>query len=50
MSGAQAVLYLLAVVLLVIAAFRPPVSVSPVCLAAASALLAYSLPAIHGGL
>jgi hypothetical protein len=51
MAGAQAILYLVAVVLLIVAAFRPqPASVSLVCLAGASALLAYSLPTLHGGL
>lgn len=50
MALIQALLYLAAVVLLVVAAFGVPSRVSLALLAAACALLAYSLPAIHGGL
>lgn len=46
MRKAQALLYALAVVLLVVAAFPIPTRVSIALLGAASALLAYSPPAI----
>lgn len=46
MTGAQALFYALAVILLVVAAFGPPARVSLALLGAASALLAYSLPTI----
>lgn len=53
MATGQAVLYLLAVILLFLAAIPVPPSVayrySLCCLAAASALLAFSLPTIAGG-
>jgi len=45
-----AVLFLVAVILLVLAAFGVPSRVSWVCLAAACALLAYALPALKAGL
>lgn len=46
MAKFQAVLYILAVVLLIVAAFPIPSRVSLALLGAASALLAYSLPVI----
>jgi hypothetical protein len=49
MSTAQAILYVVAVVLLVLAAVGVPSRVSLALLAAACALLAFSLPAIAGG-
>lgn len=49
MSTAQAILYLVAVVLLVLAAVGVPSRVSLALLGAACALLAYALPAIAGG-
>lgn len=49
MSTAQAILYLVAVILLVVAAFGVPARVSLALLGAACALLAYALPAIAGG-
>lgn len=50
MATAQAVLYVVAVVLIVVAAFPVNSRVSLALLGAASALLAYSLPAISAGL
>jgi len=50
MATLQAVLYIAAVVLLVLAAFGVPARVSLALLGAACALLAYSLPAIAVGL
>jgi hypothetical protein len=50
MALAQALLYLAAVVLLVVAALGIPARVSLALLGAASALLAYALPAIATGL
>jgi hypothetical protein len=44
----QAVFYIVALVLLIVASFRPKIPVSLALLGAASALLAYSLPAIFG--
>jgi hypothetical protein len=49
-STAQAILLLIAVGLLVVAAFRPPLPVSLALLGAAVALLAYSLPTVEAGL
>lgn len=46
MGTIQAILYLVAVVLLVLAAFGLPVRVNLALLAAATALLAYALPTI----
>lgn len=46
MATATALLYLVAVVLLVLASFGVPARVSLALLAAACALLAYTLPAI----
>lgn len=48
-STAVAVLYLVAVILLVLAAAGVPSRVSLALLGAASALLAYSLPAVAAG-
>lgn len=48
--SAQAALYVLAVVLLVVAAFPLPTRVSLALLGAAAALLAYAWPAIAAGL
>jgi hypothetical protein len=48
-STAQAILYLVAVVLIAVAAFGVPARVSLALLGAACALLAYALPAIAGG-
>lgn len=50
MSTAQAILFLVAVVLLVVAAFGVPARVSLALLGAACAVLAFSLPAIAGGI
>jgi hypothetical protein len=50
MALAQALLYLAAVILLAVAAFGIPARVSLALLGAASALLAYALPAIAAGL
>lgn len=50
MATAQAILYIAAVVLVVLAACGVPSRVSLVLLGAASALLAYSLPVIAAGL
>lgn len=49
MAAAQAVLYLVAVVLLAVAAFVRPPQVSLALLGAACALLAFALPAITAG-
>jgi hypothetical protein len=49
MALAQALLYLAALILLVLAAFGVPARVSLALLGAACALLAYSLPVIAGG-
>jgi hypothetical protein len=49
MATAQALLYLAAILLLVLAALGIPARVSLALLAAACALLAYSLPVIAGG-
>ncbi len=49
MSTAQAILYVVAVVLLVLAAVGVPSRVSLALLGAACALLAYALPAIAAG-
>lgn len=46
MEHVQAILYLVAVILLVVAAFGVPARVSLALLGAAVALLAYSLPTI----
>lgn len=46
MGKTQAILYLLAIILLVLAAFPIPSRVSLALLGAACALLAYALPAI----
>lgn len=46
MHTLQAVLYIIAVVLLAVAAFGVPARVSLALLGAATALLAYALPAI----
>lgn len=46
MGTIQAILYIIAVVLIVLAAFGIPSRVSLVLLGAATALLAYALPAI----
>lgn len=46
MGTLQAILYIIAVVLLVLAAFGIPSRVSLALLAAATALLAYTLPTI----
>lgn len=46
MEHVQAILYLAAVILLVVAAFGVPARVSLALLGAAAALLAYSLPTI----
>jgi hypothetical protein len=46
MALSQAILYLAAVILLVLAAFGIPARVSLALLGAATALLAYALPAI----
>lgn len=45
----QLIFYLLAIILLVLAAFPIPTRVSLALLGAASALLAYSLPVLAGG-
>lgn len=50
MVTAQAILYLIAVFLLAVAAFGPPVRVSLALFGAAAALLAYALPTIGAGL
>jgi hypothetical protein len=50
MGTAQAILYLVAVVLIVLAACGVPSRVSLALLGAACALLAYALPAISAGL
>jgi hypothetical protein len=50
MSTLVALLYLAAIVLLMVAGFRPPVRVSLVCFAGACALLAFSLLSIRAGL
>lgn len=50
MATLQAVLYIAAVVLLVLAAFGVPARVSLALLGAACALLAFSLPTIAAGL
>lgn len=50
MALAQALLYLAAVVLLVLAAFGVPARVSLALLGAACALLAFALPAVAAGL
>jgi hypothetical protein len=50
MAAVQAILYLIAVVLLAVAAFGVPARVSFALLGAACALLAFSLPAISAGL
>lgn len=50
MGTFQAVLYLIAVILLVVAAFPVPTRVSLALLGAAAALLAYAAPAITAGL
>lgn len=49
MALAQALLYLAAIVLLVLAAFGVPARVSLALLGAACALLAYALPALQAG-
>jgi hypothetical protein len=49
MATAQALLYLAAILLLVLAALGIPARVSLALLAAACALLAFSLPAIAAG-
>lgn len=49
MHTLQAILYLAAVLLLVLAAIGIPARVSLALLAAACALLAYSLPAMQAG-
>ena len=49
MALAQALLYLVAIVLLVLAACGVPSRVSLALLGAACALLAYALPAIQAG-
>ncbi len=49
MTTAQAILYLVAVILLVVAAFGVPARVSLALLGAACALLAFALPAVAGG-
>lgn len=46
MPKLQALLYIVAVILLVAAAFPVPTRISLACLAAAVALLAYALPSI----
>jgi len=48
-TTAQAILYLVAVILLVVAAFGVPARVSLALLGAACALLAFALPAVAGG-
>jgi len=50
MATAQAILFIVAVVLLIVAAFGPPVRVSLALFGAAAALLAYALPVISAGL
>ena len=50
MTTAQALLYLAAIVLLVLAAVGVPARVSPALLGAACALLAFALPTISAGL
>jgi hypothetical protein len=50
MATAQAILYLVAVILLAVAAFGVPARVSLALLGAACALLAYSPPTIAAGL
>lgn len=50
MALAQAVLYLVAVLLIVLAAVGVPARVSLALLGAGCALLAYALPAIQAGL
>ena len=50
MATVVAILYLVAVILLGLAAFGVPSRVSLALLAAACALLAYSLPALQAGL
>lgn len=49
MTTAQAILYLVAVILLAVAAFGVPARVSLALLGAACALLAFSLPTIAAG-
>jgi hypothetical protein len=49
MAAAQAILYIIAIGLLVFAAFGLPVRVSLALLGAACALLAFSLPTIAAG-
>lgn len=49
MATAQALLYIAALLLLVLAAFGVPARVSLALLGAACALLAFSLPAIAAG-
>lgn len=49
MHTAQFIFYLLAIILLVLAAFPIPTRVRFSLLGAASALLAYSLPVLAGG-
>lgn len=50
MATAQAIFFLLAVILLAVAAFGPSVPVRLDLLGWACAVLAFSLPAISGGL
>lgn len=50
MATVQAILYLIAVILLCLAAFGVPARVSLALLGAAAALLAFALPAISAGL
>lgn len=50
MATAQAIFFLIAVILLCVAAFGVPARVSLALLGAAAALLAYSLPVISAGL
>lgn len=49
MKLAQIIFYLIAIILLVLAALPIPTRVSLALLAAASALIAFSLPTIAGG-
>ncbi len=49
MQVLQAILYLIAVVLLALAAFGVPARISLALLGAACALLAFSLPAMQAG-
>lgn len=44
-----ALLYLVGVVLLIVAGFRPVVRVSLVCFAGACALLAFAIPSLQAG-